>query len=71
MVQETAVEMAEPAGASWDIALLSLNKSSKSLVERNHIAQEDQDLKYKVYSYYDPEYKGYVADVLDLPGCIG
>jgi predicted RNase H-like HicB family nuclease len=28
------------------------------------------NLKYKVYFYYDPEYKGYVADVLDLPGCI-
>ncbi len=27
-------------------------------------------MKYKVYFYYDPEYKGYVADVLDLPGCI-
>jgi len=34
-----------------------------------HIGKGD-NLKYKVYFYYDPEYKGYVADVLDLPGCI-
>ena len=26
--------------------------------------------RYRVYYYYDPEYKGYVADALDLPGCV-
>ncbi len=25
---------------------------------------------YKVYFFYDPEYEGYVADALDLPGCV-
>jgi len=25
---------------------------------------------YKVYFYYDSEYQGYVADALDLPGCV-
>ena len=27
-------------------------------------------MKYRVYFFYDPEYKGYVADALDLPGCV-
>jgi predicted RNase H-like HicB family nuclease len=27
-------------------------------------------MKYKVYFYFDPEYGGFVADVLDLPGCV-
>ena len=27
-------------------------------------------VKYKVYFYFDSEYGGYVADVLDLPGCV-
>lgn len=27
-------------------------------------------MKYRVYFYYDSEYQGYVADALDLPGCI-
>jgi len=27
-------------------------------------------MKYRVYFYYDPVYKGYVADALDLPGCV-
>jgi predicted RNase H-like HicB family nuclease len=27
-------------------------------------------VKYKVYFFFDPEYQGYVADVLDLPGCV-
>lgn len=27
-------------------------------------------MKYRVYFYYDPVYGGYVADALDLPGCV-
>lgn len=27
-------------------------------------------MKYRVYFYYDPDYEGYVADALDLPGCV-
>ena len=27
-------------------------------------------LRFKVYLQYDPEYKGYVADVPSLPGCM-
>ena len=27
-------------------------------------------MRYRVYFFYDPEYKGYVADALDLPGCV-
>ena len=27
-------------------------------------------MKYRVYFYYDLEYQGYVADALDLPGCV-
>ena len=27
-------------------------------------------MKYRVYFYYDPVYLGYVADALDLPGCV-
>jgi len=27
-------------------------------------------MKYRVYFYYDPVYQGYVADALDLPGCV-
>ena len=27
-------------------------------------------MKYKVYFYLDREYEGFVADVLDLPGCV-
>jgi predicted RNase H-like HicB family nuclease len=27
-------------------------------------------MKYRVYFFYDPDYKGYVADALDLPGCV-
>jgi predicted RNase H-like HicB family nuclease len=27
-------------------------------------------MKYRVYFFYDPGYKGYVADALDLPGCV-
>ena len=27
-------------------------------------------MKYRVYFYHDPEYDGYVADALDLPGCV-
>jgi predicted RNase H-like HicB family nuclease len=27
-------------------------------------------MKYRVYFFYDPVYKGYVADALDLPGCV-
>ena len=27
-------------------------------------------MKYRISFYYDKEYEGYVADVLDLPGCV-
>jgi len=27
-------------------------------------------MKYRVYYFYDPTYRGYVADALDLPGCV-
>ena len=27
-------------------------------------------MKYRVYFYYDSVYQGYVADALDLPGCV-
>ena len=27
-------------------------------------------MKYRVYFYYDKDYEGYVADALDLPGCV-
>ncbi|MBU1053755.1 MAG: type II toxin-antitoxin system HicB family antitoxin [Proteobacteria bacterium] len=27
-------------------------------------------MRYRVYYYYDPDYKGYVADALDLVGCV-
>ena len=27
-------------------------------------------MKYRIYFYYDPEYRGYVADAMDLPGCV-
>jgi len=27
-------------------------------------------MKYRVYFHYDSEYQGYVADALDLPGCV-
>jgi predicted RNase H-like HicB family nuclease len=27
-------------------------------------------MKYRVYFYYDKDYQGYVADALDLPGCV-
>ena len=27
-------------------------------------------MKYRVYFYYDADYQGYVADALDLPGCV-
>lgn len=27
-------------------------------------------MKYRIYFYYDTEYQGYVADALDLPGCL-
>ena len=27
-------------------------------------------MKYRVYFYYDPVYQGYVADAMDLPGCV-
>lgn len=27
-------------------------------------------MRYRVYFYYDPEYEGYVAYALDLPGCV-
>jgi len=28
------------------------------------------DLKFKVYLEYDPEYEGFIADVPTLPGCM-
>lgn len=27
-------------------------------------------MKYRVYFYYDSDYEGYVADAMDLPGCV-
>jgi len=27
-------------------------------------------MRYRVYYFYDPHYRGYVADALDLPGCV-
>jgi len=27
-------------------------------------------MNYKVYFFYDAGYQGYVADALDLPGCV-
>ena len=27
-------------------------------------------MRYRVYFYYDSDYRGYVADALDLPGCV-
>jgi len=27
-------------------------------------------MKYRVYFFYDSDYQGYVADALDLPGCV-
>ena len=27
-------------------------------------------MKFRIYYYYDSEYKGFVADALDLPGCV-
>ena len=27
-------------------------------------------MKYRVYFFYNPDYQGYVADALDLPGCV-
>ena len=27
-------------------------------------------MKYRIYFYYDKDYEGYVADALDLPGCV-
>jgi hypothetical protein len=31
---------------------------------------EVSSMKYRVYFYYDKDYEGYVADALDLPGCV-
>ncbi|MFC1859374.1 type II toxin-antitoxin system HicB family antitoxin [Thermodesulfobacteriota bacterium] len=27
-------------------------------------------MKFRIYYYHDSEYKGFVADALDLPGCV-
>jgi predicted RNase H-like HicB family nuclease len=46
------------------------NKIRNIKIEIFNLKERGNPMKYRVYFYFDPQYKGYVADALDLPGCV-